>query len=83
MYLTADSPKTITLLEKGKVYILGGLVDRNAHKGLCFKKATVSKAVICTEQNDTEHGARPRIQAWYSEVLRYYSSCRGEGCGWH
>lgn len=41
MYLTADSPDTITQLEKGKVYILGGLVDRNAHKGLCFKKATV------------------------------------------
>lgn len=41
MYLTADSPDTITQLEKSKVYILGGLVDRNAHKGLCFKKATV------------------------------------------
>lgn len=41
VYLTADSPDTITQLEKGKVYILGGLVDRNAHKGLCFKKATV------------------------------------------
>lgn len=41
VYLTADSPDTITQLEKSKVYILGGLVDRNAHKGLCFKKATV------------------------------------------
>ena len=44
VYLTADSPDTITQLEKGKVYILGGLVDRNAHKGICFKKATVSVA---------------------------------------
>lgn len=43
MYLTADSPETITQLEKGKVYILGGLVDRNAHKGLCFRKATVKR----------------------------------------
>lgn len=43
VYLTADSPNTITQLEKGKVYILGGLVDRNAHKGLCFRKATVSR----------------------------------------
>lgn len=42
VYLTADSPNTITQLEKGKVYVLGGLVDRNAHKGLCFRKATVS-----------------------------------------
>ena len=45
VYLTADSPNTITQLEKGKVYILGGLVDRNAHKGLCFRKATVSPSL--------------------------------------
>lgn len=41
MYLTADSPDVITKLEKDKVYIVGGLVDRNARKGLCFTKATV------------------------------------------
>lgn len=45
MYLSADSPNTITQLEKGKVYIIGGLVDRNAHKGLCLRKATVRSSV--------------------------------------
>lgn len=55
MYLTADSPETINQLARGKVYILGGLVDRNAHKGMCFNKAKVSVAAytlmhICPEE---------------------------------
>ncbi|CAM9754255.1 unnamed protein product [Ectocarpus sp. 4 AP-2014] len=45
IYLSADSPATITHLEKGKVYIVGGLVDRNAHKGLCYEKAKKQEIV--------------------------------------
>jgi tRNA (guanine9-N1)-methyltransferase len=32
VYLTADSPNVIHSLEKDKVYIIGGLIDRNRHK---------------------------------------------------
>ena len=32
VYLTADSPNVIQSLEKDKVYIIGGLIDRNRHK---------------------------------------------------
>lgn len=60
VYLTADSPDTITQLEKGKVYILGGLVDRNAHKGLCFKKATVCSKLVSYVQCRFKAG-------WYSD----------------
>lgn len=39
VYLTADSPNAITTLDKDKVYIIGGIVDRNRLKGATYNKA--------------------------------------------
>ena len=39
IYLTSDSPNTLTELRPYSTYIVGGLVDRNRHKGICYKKA--------------------------------------------
>jgi hypothetical protein len=33
-YLTADSPNVLTTIQVGKVYIVGGLIDNNHHKGI-------------------------------------------------
>ena len=40
VYLTADSPNTIHSLDPTKVYVVGGIVDRNRYKGLTFDKST-------------------------------------------
>ena len=40
VYLTSDSPDTLTELQPYSTYIIGGLVDRNRHKGICYKRAT-------------------------------------------
>ena len=39
VYLTSDSPDTLTRLQPYSTYIIGGLVDRNRHKGVCYKRA--------------------------------------------
>ena len=39
IYLTADSPNELSELDVKKLYIIGGIVDRNRHKNVCFKKA--------------------------------------------
>jgi tRNA (guanine9-N1)-methyltransferase len=39
VYLTGDSPNVLSEVEDDKIYILGGLVDRNKHKCLTYKKA--------------------------------------------
>ncbi|WIA17335.1 hypothetical protein OEZ85_014198 [Tetradesmus obliquus] len=39
VYLTADSPDELSELDSSKVYIIGGIVDRNRHKGICYQRA--------------------------------------------
>ena len=39
VYLTSDSPNTLTKLSPYNVYVIGGLVDRNRHKGICYQRA--------------------------------------------
>ncbi|KAF2835879.1 hypothetical protein M501DRAFT_920368, partial [Patellaria atrata CBS 101060] len=39
IYLSSDSDYTLTELKPYTCYVIGGLVDRNRHKGICYKRA--------------------------------------------
>ncbi|KAL8758886.1 MAG: hypothetical protein Q9199_001175 [Rusavskia elegans] len=39
VYLTSDSSETLTELKPYSTYIIGGIVDKNRHKGICYKRA--------------------------------------------
>ncbi|KAK2744010.1 tRNA (guanine(9)-N(1))-methyltransferase [Myotisia sp. PD_48] len=40
VYLTSDSPDTLMELNPYSTYIVGGIVDKNRHKGICYQRAT-------------------------------------------
>ena len=44
IYLSSESPDALTELKPYSTYIIGGLVDKNRHKGICYKRA-VEKGV--------------------------------------
>jgi tRNA (guanine9-N1)-methyltransferase len=39
VYLTTEGTEALTTLEPNTTYIIGGIVDRNRYKGLCYEKA--------------------------------------------
>ncbi|KAI7491907.1 hypothetical protein KC357_g1471 [Hortaea werneckii] len=39
VYLTSDSPHTLTEMKPYSTYIIGGLVDKNREKGICYRRA--------------------------------------------
>ncbi|KAK3067899.1 tRNA (guanine(9)-N(1))-methyltransferase [Teratosphaeriaceae sp. CCFEE 6253] len=40
VYLSSEASETLTKLKPYSTYIIGGLVDKNREKGICYKRAT-------------------------------------------
>jgi tRNA (guanine9-N1)-methyltransferase len=79
VYLSADSPNVIDNIEDDKIYIIGGIVDKNRHKLLCYNRA---------EQQGIAHG-RLKIDTYIRmkgrpiltvdqvlEIISKYLECR-------
>ncbi|KAI6200425.1 TRNA methyltransferase 10-like protein A [Aphelenchoides besseyi] len=71
IYLTADSDNIIDKLDPHKVYVIGGLLDRNHYPGLSKRKAEIMK---------TGHARLPidehvlTINQVFEIILRYYQT---------
>ena len=84
VYLTADAEETLSALDPSKVYVIGGLVDRNRHKGCSHRRAR--ELGVATAKLPLSSYSRYR-QLKASQILtvnhmvnRYCSSPIIEGC---
>ncbi|KAI9908617.1 hypothetical protein PsorP6_003974 [Peronosclerospora sorghi] len=77
VYLTADSPTVITKLSRNKVYIIGGIVDRNRLKGITYQKAVEQGIATAKLPLDAvvELGSNTRVLTvnHVYEILAYFS----------
>lgn len=68
VYLTSESNKIITELREDSVYIIGGLVDHNAHKGICYKKAV---------EEGIDHGQLPIGEYFHTKHRKVFTINQG------
>ena len=40
LFLSSEADEVMSTIDPGKVYVIGGLVDHNRHKGLTHRRAT-------------------------------------------
>ncbi|XP_066588714.1 tRNA methyltransferase 10 homolog A isoform X2 [Prorops nasuta] len=61
IYLTSESENVIDSLHEDCVYVIGGLVDHNSQKGLCYKLAV---------ENGIQHGRLPIDKFLYMKARK-------------
>lgn len=75
VYLTADSPNVLEHLEEDCAYVIGGLVDHNRFKSICYDKASklnIATARLPILENINLQGSRVLTIVNVFEVLLQY-----------
>ena len=82
VYLTAESENVLHQFEDGKLYVIGGLVDHNNHKGLCHRLA-VEKGLSHARLPLEEHvEMKTRKVLTIDHVFQIIANVASEGIDW-
>jgi len=78
VYLSSEGAEVLTRLEADAVYIIGGLVDHNKHKGLTHERATragVRTARLPIDEHLQMHQRRVLAVNHVFEILLHFGNC--------
>jgi tRNA (guanine9-N1)-methyltransferase len=78
VYLSSESDEVLHTLEPGTVYVIGGLVDHNHHKGLTQRRATeagVRTARLPIDEHMQMSQRRVLAVNHVFEILLQYAQC--------
>ena len=83
VYLTSESENVIgSSLDPSKVYVIGGLVDHNHHKGICHKMAIENKVSHARLPIDEYVDMKARKVLCIDHVFQILSKVASEGQSW-
>lgn len=82
VYLSSESENVISSLDVSKVYIIGGLVDHNNHKGLCHRLAVENNIAHARLPIDEYLEMKTRKVLTIDHVFRIILAVASEGKSW-
>jgi tRNA (guanine9-N1)-methyltransferase len=83
IYLTSDSPTVLQQLENDKIYIIGGIVDRNRLKGVTMTRATKHLGIATAKLPLEEHCCMSTTRVLTcNHVFHILIQCREFGNDW-
>ena len=83
VYLTSESENVLNVFDPQSIYIIGGLVDHNNHKGICYQQA-IEKGVSHARLPILESGIdmKTRHVLTIDHVFKIIAAVASEGKNW-